>query len=168
MKKITNIIIALFLLQLNLLGQNISKAEQKLTLPMVKKIAQKYGLQDSITRTKRYFLVYLDEKAVEAYLKKENDIIYRRKELLRYLELTKNVRTYEDDINLINAFPTVREKIVKFRGGEENHKKYIEEARKYKWRIYRDEKGVLSFVKADSPISTKELRYGQRQDNSSR
>ena len=142
----------------------VEKPKQLWTLSQVKQMAIKYNLQDSITASKRFFLLYFDKNGIEKYLQEESKAIRAKAELLMYLDKTKYVKTFDDDVNLINSLPTIREGIVKSRGGEFQHQLYIRDARKFKWRIYRNEKGALSFERADEPISEYESKWGKRID----
>ena len=147
-------------------AQKISeKPKQLWTLQQVKEMAKKYNLQDSITPSNRFFLIYVDKKSIDTYLKEESEAVKAKVELMTYLDKTKYVRTYEDYVNLVNALPTIREGIVAMHGGEFKHQIYIRDARKYKWRIYRKAQGALSFERADLPVSENELKWGKRIDN---
>jgi hypothetical protein len=169
MKKVFNVLCTCFFLFIFLSlaeAQKVAgKPKQMYTLVEVKEMAKKYNLQDSITSTKRFFLLYFDKNGIEKYLQEESKAIRAKVELLTYLEKTKYVRTFDDDVNLINSLPIIREGIVKSRGGEFQHQLYIRDARKFKWRIYRNEKGALSFERADEPILEHELKWGKRIDN---
>jgi hypothetical protein len=168
MKKSLNQFCILFILLISSFLAEAQKIAQKpkqlWTIEQVKEMAKKYNLQDSITSTKRFFLIYVNKDDIEKYLREESKAIRAKAELYTYLEKTKYVRTFDDDVNLINSLPTVRETIVASRGGEFKHQLYIRDARKFKWRIYRSEKGALSFERADEPISEDELKWGKRLD----
>ena len=146
-------------------AQSSARPAPKWTIEQVREMAKKYNLQDSISSTNRYFLIYTDKKNIEKYLQEESTAIRETREMKTYLEKTKFVRTFDDDIRLLDAYPSVRAIIVKMRGGEFAHKKYIASAQKYKWRIYRNNQGGLAFERADLPVTESETKFGQRIDN---
>jgi hypothetical protein len=168
MKKTFNILCAFFIaltFPFVSTAQKISeKPKQLWTLEQVKEMAKKYNLQDSITTTKRFFLVYVNKQFIDKYLQDEAKAIRAKAELRIYLEKTKSVRTYEDYTNLVNSLPTIREGIVSMHGGEFKHQIYVRDALKFKWRIYRKDQGALSFERADLPFSEDELSWGVRLD----
>lgn len=153
------------LLPLSVNSQNPTRPEPKWTIEQVREMAKKYNLQDSISYTNRYFLIYVDKIKVEKYLQEESTAIRETKEMKEYLEKTKFVRTLDDDIRLLNSYPSVKAAIVKMRGGEAGHRRYVQQARKYQWRIYRNNQGGLAFERADLPITESEKKFGQRIDN---
>ena len=161
------IFIFLFAFSLVLVSQNtpIKEPKQLWTIEEVKDMAKKYNFQDSISSTKRNFLVYLDKKGIEKHFMDEVKVRQHRNEMKTYLEKTKYVRTFDDDNNLLNSYPTVRAQTVKGRGGEIKHLEYIKAARKYQWRIYRNSIGGLAFYRADQPVMKSESDWGQRIDN---
>jgi hypothetical protein len=134
------------------------------TVDQVKEMAKKYKLQDSVTASNRFFLVYENKQTIDNYLKEESEAIKAIIDLHKYLSKTKYVKTYEDYVKLVNSFPTIRASVVKAHGGEVKHQKYIAAALKFKWRIYRKEQGALSFERADLPVSEAELTWGKRID----
>jgi hypothetical protein len=135
------------------------------TIEQVKEMARKYGIEDSISPTKRHFLVYFDKSSIEKYLQKESKAVQAKKEYKAYLSATSKVRTFEDDIKLLEQYPSVKADVVKMHGGDIGYKQYVTKSSKYKWRIHRNSQGGLYFERADLPTTNEEKQFGQRIDN---
>jgi uncharacterized membrane protein len=143
----------------------IPSMKQLWTLEQVKAMAKKYNYQDSISEKKNNLLLYMTKEQIEEHLSSEFNIKEYRKEMNTYLANTKNVKNYDDFLKLINSLPRVKKQLVKLEGGEASFEKKINDAKQYKWRIYRNPEGALSFFRADTKIITSELKNGKRIDN---
>ncbi|MBL7818411.1 MAG: hypothetical protein JNL70_25595 [Saprospiraceae bacterium] len=165
MKK-TIIVLLCLLMQLSSKSQDVFATAKKLwTIEEVKAVAQKYNFEDSVVLPRFKYLQYMDKVNMEYYIKENAKVAQSMREMLEYVKQTKYVRTFDDHEKLVNRYPSVREAMVKMRGGEEAHDCYVESANKYGWRIYRDSGGALTFLRADEPIDAEEYQYGQRVDN---
>ena len=142
-----------------------SKLEQLWTINQVKDMSKKYNLQDSVVLKRYSFLLYTSKENMEKYFHREAKAIQLNAEFSAYLSKTKYVRNHDDYEKLLNFFPNVKTDIVKSYGGEQGFNEYVKEARKYKWRIYRNPKGGLGFWRSDTNITQEELKFGKRVDN---
>ena len=135
------------------------------TVEQVKSIAKKYGMEDYVSDTKNTALLYDKKEDIEKYFQEESKVKQRIKEFKEYSEKTKYVRTYDDYLKLLEQYPTLKAQLEKSQGGSEEYAKYNAEAKKEKWRIYRNASGGLSFQNAALPIEPQELQWGKRVDN---
>jgi hypothetical protein len=140
------------------------KAKKLWSLAEVKAMAKKYHLEDSVTLPKNEFLVYLSKKSLDNHFKREAEVAKKNFDWSEYLSKTKYIHTFEEDAKLMESYPAVRKAIVEMRGGEQAHQAYVAAAKKYQWRIYRDNTGGLAFFRADLPVNEREFHYGKRID----
>jgi hypothetical protein len=147
-------------------AQNTAVTPKKMwTISEIKEMAKKYNLQDSVVLPRNAFLVYLNRKTLDFYLKRQSAQARENQEWFEYSAKNQYVRTFDEDAKLVELYPTIRASIVKSRGGEKAHQEYIAAARQYQWRIYRNSDGGLAFFRADQPIEEREFQYGKRIDN---
>lgn len=166
MKRSVNILILIFAFVFSANSQNMPKDAKKLwTIAEVKVVAKKYNFEDSVTLPRFTVLQYLDKKNMEYYIKINSESAQKNKQWTEYLKKTQFVRTFDDYAKLVESYPLVRQAIVKTRGGEQAHQDYIASAKRYRWRIYRNTDGGIGIYRADSPIGSTELQWGQRIDN---
>lgn len=165
MKKSSNKIFAaiaciMFFVQTICLGQ----PQKQRTDKELEGIANQYGMGDMMPLLKNSNLLYADKAYVENYFKKESEARQKTKQFNTFLAKTTNVRTYAGFFKLLDASPSMKEEFLSAHGwNEDAYQKYVKECLKYKWRIYRDEFGGLSFYRADTKIGKGE--QGQRIDS---
>jgi hypothetical protein len=135
---------------------------QHFTLEEVKAIGAQYGLDSLLTMEKNSLLMYFTREELETYFQKEKENRDANKEYETYFEKTKDVRSFDDYLDLINSSTVMKKRLVERKGGEEGFQKWVEERRKVKWHIYRDEKGVLTWVRPQDDNGT---IHGERLDN---
>lgn len=164
MKKTSLILIATCLISVSLYGQ-IKYSDDVWTLEEVKSMVSKYNLQDSVTATKNNGLMYKKREDIEDWCQHWVKAINESAIRTAFFKNTEKVRTRADFYNLIDSFPSLRQHYVKTHGGEANFQEYKENSMKTEWRIYRNEKGGLSFQPNSYPISKEEECLGQRIDN---
>jgi hypothetical protein len=144
-----------------MIGQEPKKPQ--LTIAELTEIAKKYGMENQVS--KNTALIYYDRKFVEQHFQNESHAQKSSNESDKFLEKTINVRTYKDFFNLMDASPFVKEGFLKSHNwNEETYRKYVDSFSKYKWRIYRDRFGGISFYRADTKLSKEELSQGKRID----
>jgi len=138
---------------------------QRFTLEEVKAIGAQYDLDSLVTMEKNSMLMYFTREELEAYFQKEKENRDANKEYELYFEKTKDVYSFDDYLDLINSLPIMKKRLVERKGGEDGFQKWVEERRKIKWHIYRDEKGVLGWVRAEDDDGSMQ---GERLDNKKR
>jgi hypothetical protein len=122
--------------------------ELKFTFDEVRAIAAKYGMQDSITPEKHGLLKYFTAEDIEKFCIHVSKVNNRRKARGLFKEKTKDIRSFDDYVALIEQFPLLKEQEVEMQGGEAGYNKWVEASRSQKWHIYRDDKGVLYWIPA--------------------
>jgi hypothetical protein len=168
MKKLMSILGLLTIVAINILeAQNLSK--KLWTLSQVKEMAKSYNFQGEISETKNNGLLYLTKEQLIEYFNEESKTRKNIAEFEIFIQKTKYVTTVEDYYRLINSIPSVREDFVKkiFKSEQKFISNY-EKAMKLKWRIYRNNKGEMSFYEADKPVGSEEHMKGTRQDKLSK
>ncbi len=135
------------------------------TVEEVKKMAEKYNLQDSVSATKNTMLLSSTKEQIDQYFQKLYKFRNETNEYNSFKEKTKFVRTYDDYFKLVESMPLIKADMIQGIGGVEKYTIYKKDAAKHKWRIYRSIKGELNFVKAEINISEREKKLGQRIDN---
>ena len=66
-----------------------------------------------------------------------------------YFEKTKDIRTFDDYCKLMDALPNMKRMEVESYGGEAKHQQWVESRRNIAWHIYRDYKGMLTWVRPE-------------------
>jgi|GEM_PF-5805306 len=135
---------------------------QQFTLEEVKAIGAQYDLDSLVTMEKNSLLLYFTREELDDYFQKEKKNRDSNREYGVYFEKTKDIRSFDDYLHLINSLPIMKERLIERKGGEEGFQKWVEEQRKIKWHIYRDEKGVLTWVRPKDDDGT---IPGERIDN---
>lgn len=119
---------------------------QNFTLEEVKSIGAQYGLDSLVSIEKNSLLLYFTREELDAYFQKEKETRDGMKEYELYFERTKDVRSFDDYLALVSSLPVMKKKLIERKGGEEAFQKWAKERQKVKWHIYRDQKGVLTWV----------------------
>ncbi len=169
MKEIKNILplILIFLLisSTSLKSQNQKRYPTDLwTINEVKKMAEKYNLQDSVSATKNTMLLTFSRSEIDEYFKEVYKYRTETTEYKQFNEKTKFVRSINDYYALVESMPIIKNDVVMSMGGIEKYAMNKKNTKKYTWRIYRNANGDLSFVKDNSPIQENEQKLGQRID----
>jgi hypothetical protein len=148
---------------LHFVANGQERQKPQMTIEELTTIAKKYGLENMVSQNKG--LVYSDKKEVEQYFQNESKAQKSSAEFSLMMTKTKNVRTYKDYFNLLDASPLVKEQFLAAHSwNEEAYQKYVSSFAKYKWRIYRDEFGGISFYRADTKIAKEEPKQSLRID----
>ena len=113
----------------------------------MKEIATKFGLADSISPEKNSLLMYLTSEQLEERFQKEKEAIDIDQENRIFYEKTKEIRSFNDYIALINAFPLTRKGWVEAHGGESGYSAWVAEHDDVLWHIYRNKNGGILVVK---------------------
>ncbi|MDZ7876048.1 MAG: hypothetical protein U5L45_00175 [Saprospiraceae bacterium] len=136
------------------------------TVEDLAKIATKHGMQDMMPSLKNTTLLYDDIAKVEQYFETTST---SRKMGLQYNEFKKkaaNIRTHKEYFDLMEKYPLVKNAfMVAHKWDDKSYAEYVNKVAKYKWRIYVDKSGSLSFYKGDAKITKAELAQGRRIDN---
>lgn len=135
------------------------------TVAQVKKMAEKYNLQDEVSETENTMLLIMSREQIEQYFKKVYQIKKETNDYKTFLEKTKLVRSYRDYFTLVNSLPYVKKEMVESAGGIDKFEAYQKKVEKQNWRIYRHRTGNLTFVEANTPVKATESQVGQRLDN---
>jgi hypothetical protein len=163
MAKIISLLLIIILAN-RLDAQELSK-KRIWTLAQVQEMAKPYNMEGEISETKNNALMYFTKEQLIEYFKEESKTRKDIAEFELFVKKTKYVKTVEDYYRLINSIPSVREDFVKkiFKS-EAKYVSNYEKAMKLKWRIYRNDKGEMSFYQADTPVTPIEHTKGVRQD----
>ena len=125
------------------------KLSPQITWEQVQAVAKKYGLQDSITQNNSNGLVYMSLEVLEQYMIDTKKSVDAGKEMAIYFEKTKDIRTFDDYCKLMDALPNMKRMEVESYGGEAKHQQWVESRRNIAWHIYRDYKGMLTWVRPE-------------------
>lgn len=160
-KKCSLLFIFILCFQYIVICQNQQKPQR--TFEELTEMAKKYGMENKIQ--KKSALMYVDKNYLEEYFQKESKAQKSSSESDAFLTKTANVKTYKDFFDLLNTSPIMKEAFLKSHNWNENeYQKYVDSFSKYKWRIYRNLGGGVAFFRADTKISTSELKNGKRID----
>ena len=142
--------------------QNNSK--QQFSMAELTEIAKKYNMENTVQ--KNTGLMYLDKNKVEEHFQSESKAQIVASETNTFLQKTINVRTAKNYFDLLNTYPIVKAEFLKSHNWtEKNYNDYVATFLKYNWRIYRNSNGGVAFYRADTKVSTSELRNGKRIDS---
>ena len=135
------------------------------TVEEVKKMAEKYNLQDSVSATKNTMLLTFSKSEIDEYFKEVYKYRAETTEYKKFNEKTKFVRSIDDYYTLVESMRIVKNDVVKSIGGIEKYAMNKKNTKKYTWRIYRNSNGDLRFVRNDTPVNENEKKLGHRIDN---
>ena len=114
-------------------------------------IAEHYGFDSlSLPIEKNNAYLYLSLEELEQALKDRQQSRESWREHLIFMEKNAEIRSFEDYENLINSLPHYRITHVKSYEGIPEYEKHMAYMRTVKWHIYRNQKGVLRFVKPEN------------------
>ena len=112
-------------------------------------VAQKYGLQDSINQESHGALMHMAPDVLEKHMVEMKRSADSDREMVLFFEKNKDIRTFDDYCKLMDALPNFKRSAVEAEGGEEKYKQWVESRRNIKWHIYRDPKGMLTWVRPE-------------------
>lgn len=115
----------------------------------VKAVAAKYGLPDSISLETHGLLMYFAQEHLDAYFQRERAARELKAETAIFHERTKGVRSFDDYVALINAFPHTQKSFVNAHGGEKGFEAWKAGHKGVRWHVYRNEHGGVMFVSPD-------------------
>ena len=114
-------------------------------------IAERYGFDSlSLPIEKNNAYMYRTQEELEQALKDRQQSRESWREHLIFMEKNAEIRSFEDYENLINSLPHYRITHVKSYEGIPEYEKHMAYMRTVKWHIYRNQKGVLRFVKPEN------------------
>lgn len=146
--------------------ENPIMLQQRFTYEQVRAIAAEYGVESQVTE-EWTALLYMTPEELRSEFKARREFEDQKREMAIYFQKTADVRTPQDDIDLINSLPVFRKKEVEAQGGEAGFQKWCAELLEVKWHIYRNKDGVLKYVAADIDPDGTDV-FGERIDNKPR